>query len=354
MITKCRPPEILSEISFPLFEPQAPHPRVRPVFLCFHGCPGKCIYCAQNLQSGVQPEPLEAVYSRLHNSLQSAADHEATPFEIAFYGGTFTWLPAPWPQRFIALAQQFRDLGLISRIRCSTRPDALNAEQLLELKDLGLDCIELGVQSFSDRVLCLSRRNYTGDQAAKACELVRVMGLALGIQLLPGLPGHEPKAWLKDIQRTIGQHPALVRLYPCLVLKGTPLHRLWSSGAYQPWTLQETRRALSRGVFRLFRAGIPVTRIGLAPEPGLLDNVCAGPWHPALGSIIKSRILFAVLLFQALRLGPGPKRLFCPKNVQGQLYGQQGRYLNRLQRIGIQPENVHFQERTTFKLQLNN
>lgn len=340
-----------AEISFPPFEPRKAHSRIRPIFLPFHGCPGKCIYCAQNLQSGTRPASLEVLYSRLKESFQQAADRQAAPFEAAFYGGTFTCIPPPWPQRFIALAQEFRERGLISRIRCSTRPDALEERKLLELKALGLECIELGIQTFSDRVLSLSRRGYTGRQAVKGCELVLEKGLELGIQLLPGLPGHEPGIWLEDIRRTIARQPALVRIYPCLVLKGTPLHRRWSSGGYRPWTLQETRQALNRGVFRLYRAGIPAARIGLAPEPGLLENMCAGPWHPALGSVIKSRVLFAVLLFKAAKLGPGPKRLFCPQKHQGQLFGHQGQNLNRLQRIGIQPADIRYTEQEIFTIQ---
>ena len=332
-------------------EPTRDRPRIRPVFLPFQGCPGRCLYCSQALQTGTPPEPLELVYSRLKTSFQQAASARVPPFEVAFYGGTFTRIPWPWPRRFISLAQQFRTHGLITRIRCSTRPDELETGLLTELKSRGLDLVELGVQSFSDRALHLSRRGYTGAQAETGCERVLETGLELGVQLLPGLPGHDLSAWLEDIRRTAGIRPAQVRIYPCQVLRGTPLERLWARGAYRPWSLPETLQALQRGVFRLYRAGIPVTRIGLPPEPGFLDNRLAGPWHPALGSIIKSRILLARLQLQAIRLGPGPKRLICPQQAQGQIFGHRGDSIERLKSIGIQPGDILFTKQEDFRLQ---
>lgn len=337
-------------VCFPPLEPKRPKTRIWPVFLPFQGCPGKCIYCAQDLQTGTAQESLPASYAQLKAGLLQAAENNMVPCELGFFGGTFTALPSPWPEKFLSLARTYQKSGLITRIRCSTRPDGLDLDQLCGLKKYGLDLVELGVQSFSDQALLQSQRAYTQAEATRGCRLVHSSGLELGIQLLPGLPGHDQRAWLDDIQATIGLRPALVRIYPCLILKNTPLERLWRSGLYCPWSLEQTVAALSRGVFRLWRAGVPVTRIGLPQEAGLIRNLVAGPWHPALGSLVKSRILLASLVLPSLALGAGAKTITCPKRFQGEIFGYKGEYRTRLKNLGLRPTDVLFQNQDRFEL----
>ncbi|MFW6055643.1 MAG: elongator complex protein 3 [Thermodesulfobacteriota bacterium] len=336
------------EIRFSQLEPIRDRTRIWPVFLPFQGCPNRCLYCAQDAQTGAPAESLGQSFDRLEAGFRQAHSHGTPPFELGFYGGTFTRLPRDWTAKFIGLAARYRRLGLITRIRCSTRPDGLDRAGLSALKEEGLDLVELGVQSLSDRVLTLSMRSYSREEAEKGCRIVRESGLDLGIQLLPGLPGHKPRTWLRDIDRVIKLQPALVRIYPCLVVKGTGLEKQWQKGGYVPWSLEQTVASLGRGVFRLWRAGIPVTRIGLPPESGLVSNLAAGPWHPALGSLVKSRILLARLVFQALALGPGAKEVICPRRFQGEFFGHQGRHRARLARVGIPPGAVTFWDQDHF------
>ena len=75
-------------------------PRILPVFMPFAGCPHRCLFCAQDKQTGASPEPpggsaLRTLASLLHSlkAKRQAAQDTFRPVEIAFYGGTFTALP---------------------------------------------------------------------------------------------------------------------------------------------------------------------------------------------------------------------------------------------------------------------
>ena len=146
-------------------EPSASPKRIWPVFLPFHGCPGRCVYCAQETQTRTRSGSLSEHYARLERDLLQALDSQKPPLEIAFFGGTFTNLPGDWALRFVDLARSFRQAGLVTRIRCSTRPDSLVPGQLQDLRRTGLDMIELGVQSFSSQALRSCRRGYDADVA---------------------------------------------------------------------------------------------------------------------------------------------------------------------------------------------
>lgn len=190
------------------------------------------------------------------------------------------------------MADSLRRDGCITRFRCSTRPDRLDAALLARLRRHGCRTVELGIQSFSDTALQASERHYSGRQATEACRLVRDAGLALGVQLLPGMPGHQPEDFLADVRRALDLGADMLRFYPCLVLAGTELARRWQQGLYAPWPLPRTLSLLARGWLYARRAGVPVIRMGLAPEPGMEAALLAGPADRNLGGRVLGRALW--------------------------------------------------------------
>lgn len=316
---------------FPHPEPVRQRPRILPVFLPFAGCPHRCLFCDQKAQTGQAVRSLDAILDELARTLDGLERTGAPPREIAFYGGTFTALPQP--QRFLKLAGEYRRKGLITRVRCSTRPDAVSSESLAEFKALGLDMVELGVQSFDDRVLAESGRGYTGSVAQGSCELVRESGLALGVQLLPGLPGHRNGVLQADCELVASIRPDAARLYPCLVMEGTVLAEQWRSGDFQPWSLDRSIAELARGVATLWQAGVQVIRMGLAREPGM--KVLAGPEHPALGQMVRSLILFRHVRDKAETMNPAPVTLRYPAKYSGEIMGHKGELAERYAALGL-------------------
>ena len=268
--------------------------------------------------------------------------------EVAFYGGTFTALPPVWRTRFLEEAARRKTSGEVAAIRCSTRPDACPPALLRELAAQGLDMVELGVQTFDDAVLAAAGRGCAAQDVEDASRAVRDAGLGLGLQLLPGLPGHAPEMLDEDVRRSIRIAPDLVRLHPCLVLDGTPLAELWRSGCYLPWELDETVKTLGRAVLSLWRAEIPVTRIGLAPDPALEAAMLAGPRHPALGTMVR-----AWALFLDIRERLGSRRaaaLRAPQRLSGEFWGVRRGLAPEYQTLGLDAASVRFEDREDFQL----
>ena len=341
----------MKELTFPHPEPRADRPRIWPVFLPFQGCRNRCVFCAQAEQSGVRPQPLSAHFDQLEKALAAADRRGQGPFELGFFGGSFTGLPAPWPERFLELARSFRRSGLIGPIRCSTRPDMLGGSTLDRLRQSGLDLVEIGVQTFSEDVLQGSGRGYSAAQIWSSFHRVRQAGLGLGVQLLPGLPGHSGPEWRLDVATTVAAAPDVVRIYPCQVLQGTELARRWQRGDYSPWGLPDTVSRLARGVFALWRRGIRVIRMGLPPQPELTAGILAGPWHPSLGSMVRGRILRARVQAACFILGPGPKRLVCPAYSQGDIWGFQAENRPALASFGLSRGSIGFADTDHFRLE---
>lgn len=315
--------------------PRTPRSAIVPLFMPFSGCPTRCLFCSQEAQTGHGSawEDARLQMNRLQQSLRNGDQ----PVELAFYGGTFTGLPRDRLKECLEFANRLLNQGVITGFRCSTRPDFITAEVLEELCQAGCHLIELGVQSFSARALQQSRRGYTPGQIWEAARLIREAGLALGIQLLPGLPGSDREDFLRDVQHALLCQAHVLRFYPCLVLKDTGLARQWRAGQYEPWTLSQTLNQLAQGWNLARTQEVPVIRMGLAPEKNL--EVLAGPVHPALGS----RVLgLALYLFVRERLQRStPFSLALPRHCQGHFWGWQRELENSWLELGLRRVTFH-------------
>lgn len=330
-------------------EPKKNTTKILPVFLPFAGCPFKCIYCNQRIQTGVSLS-FDKAYNSLKSSLERLREKKDPPREVAFFGGTFTGLDKKIIKKFLMLVGEYKKKGVISQVRCSTRPDFINEELLLYIKKLGMDIVELGIQSFDEKVLNLSKRGYSSEIAKAASYLVKKLGLVLGIQLLPGLPGFSKEIWDRDIKDTISIGPDFVRIYPCIVLKGTVLEKKFKENQYLPLDLTRTVRLVAKGVLKLWRSNIPVIRMGLHSEPSILKNMVAGPYHPAFGTMVRSYILHKWLFVITGEKDGEIEKILVPQKYQGEFFGIKGGLRDKYKKIGINREKIGFHNKNYFAI----
>ena len=263
-----------------------------PIFIPHQGCPYICVFCNQTEITGAdRSADKERVEGALQTFLGSRPCEEWPPCrEAAFYGGTFTGLPL-WRQRFLlSLVQPWVDRGEIHSIRLSTHSLFVDTERLDLLKEFPVDTVELGIQSTDAKVLTLAGREGGMERVPAAVDLLRTYGFKLGLQLMQGLPGDTEETFQNSVDETLRLKPDFVRIYPALVIRNTALHDLYQEGNFVPWDLERTLESLKTAVLKFDRAGIPVIRIGLHPEPSLLNNFVAGPFHPSIRYLVNSRI----------------------------------------------------------------
>lgn len=266
-----------------------PRNRVIPIFVPHAGCPHRCVFCDQRRIAGVgTPLQPEAVGQAIEEGLRCSG----CGAEAAFYGGSFTAIPAVQQEALLSAVQPYLSAGQISSIRLSTRPDAIDTSVLRRLRYFGVKTVELGSQSMDDGVLRLCERGHNASDTVRAVSLLKESGFRVVLQMMPGLPGSNYASDLATAEQSLAFQPDGVRIYPTVVVRGTPLHALFLQGHYQPLSLD---RAVKRCavLFRMFHgAGIPVLRMGLQPSEELAQSVVAGPYHPAFGELVKSRILY--------------------------------------------------------------
>lgn len=299
--------------------------RILPVFVPHLGCPHACVFCDQRHITG-QLRPADA--DTVNTVIQKAAALPQTGAkrQLAFYGGSFTAIPLERQTLLLSAAKEALDRGEIDSIRLSTRPDAIDEEILERLRRFGVETIELGAQSLVDEVLRLSGRGHSSADVKRASELIKAEGFELILQMMTGLPGDTPGRCIETARRIITLKPDGVRIYPTVIVKDTELYELWKAGRYREHTVEDAVSICAKIVPLFEKAGIPVIRLGLNPTEELDRGAAvAGAYHPALGELVKSRIL----LEEARRLladtPPGASvRIGIAPQFLSQMIGQRG------------------------------
>lgn len=264
-----------------------------PVFVPDLGCPHRCVFCNQTRITGIDRVPTsKEVESQIAEYLKTIPKDLNITREVAFYGGSFTAVNQKLQRELLSPAYRCLADGSIDRIRVSTRPDAISEEILALLSGFGVDTVELGVQSMDDEVLHRSGRGHTSRDVIRAADLIKSWGMTLGVQMIVGLPGDTEAKDVNSALELIGLKPAMVRIYPCLVLKGTKLAEMYEKGEYTPLSIDEAVER-SRKLLLLFaKAEINVIRIGLQPSEqiNLEGEVIAGPYHSAFRELVETAL----------------------------------------------------------------
>lgn len=263
-----------------------------PIFVPHKGCPFNCIYCNQKNISGQHKEPTPGEVEKIIERYLSTVD-KRTEVEIGFFGGSFTGIEINYQLSLLKTAYKYFKSGMVQAIRLSTRPDLIDREIISYLLQYGVRTIEIGVQSLDDKVLQDSCRGHLSLDVYKACQIILDSGIDLGIQTMVGLPGDNRHKALETARKVVDIGPSAVRIYPTLVIKGTYLEVLYKQGKYVPLTLEEAVD-LCADLLDIYRTNnINVIRMGLQPTENITDgaDVIAGPFHPAFGQLVESRLM---------------------------------------------------------------
>ncbi len=268
-------------------------PFVIPVFLPQAGCPHQCAFCNQaTIADSANRDFDQAAFDALVERFITYQRREPDVTQLAFYGGNFLGLEADRMRRYLDWAAVYVQRGMVDSLRFSTRPDTISPASLALIQDDAIRTVELGVQSMDDRVLKKSQRGHQARETVRAVSLLKRASYEIGLQIMTGLPGDTRDSALATVEAVVDLAPAFVRIYPLLVLAGSPLAADYAAGRYQPSNLAESIDLVARMWLMLTAAGIRVIRMGLQDGPGLAnpDKVLAGPHHPAFGERVMGHI----------------------------------------------------------------
>jgi len=179
-------------------------------------CPTICPYCDFHVvrrYGGV----VEAFLERLAQEAQALFALHPGPLDTLYIGGG-----TPSFLRSHEIAALFRALPWNlegAEVTLEANPGTLNPERLQLLRELGVNRLSLGVQSFQDDVLKTLGRAHGRKGALRAVEMSLEAGFRTSIDLIMGLPRQN---LLADLEQAVALGVEHISAYTLQIEPGTP------------------------------------------------------------------------------------------------------------------------------------
>lgn len=268
-----------------------------------HKCPhGRCLYCPESdiappSYTGEEPAALRGRMFEYHPYVQcfnrlsqlKKIGHPIDKVELIIMGGTFPSRDLCYQEWFVSQClKAMCDFGLIlennaeyeidkalireyekdvlktyppndyvliddvqlanenSKVRCvgmtfETRPDFCKKEHINRMLNFGVTRVELGVQTLSDELYTKVKRGHSIADVIESNQLLRDSAIKVAMHMMPGLfvRQKEDLKMFKQLFSDENFKPDMLKIYPCLVTKGSELYDMWEEGIYSPYTDEE-------------------------------------------------------------------------------------------------------------------
>lgn len=249
-------------------------------------CATRCVYCDffSNTDTRYKEPYLRAIEKEME--LRGEYIDDDTLETIYLGGGTPSQLSGNDLERiFNAISRRF-SIAEGAEITLEANPDDIRPDYLSALRDLPINRISMGIQSFQPEDLRLLNRRHDREQAIRAVELCQAHGFTnLSIDLIYGLPGQTPEAWEENLRQAIRLGTPHLSAYHLTYEEGTALYKRLQAGQVEPVDEEVSVTLFHILTERMAEAGFQHYEISNFARPGFHARHNSAYWtgKPYLG-----------------------------------------------------------------------
>lgn len=255
---------------------------------------GGCIFCSEGGSGDFAAKHDVSVQAQVEAAKQrvSAKMSASGPYIAYFQSYTNTYAPLPYLEQ---LFSETISLPEICALSIGTRPDCLQDETVELLAQLNKKkpvWVELGLQTIHEKTTEFIRRGYKLPIFEDAFHRLKAAGLSVIVHVILGLPGESKEDILDTIRYLAslnheGKKIDGIKLQLLHVLKGTDLHDLYLSGAFETMELDEYLELVG-DCLKLLPQDIVIHRVsGDGPKSLLTAPLWSGNKRMVLNSMTK-------------------------------------------------------------------
>jgi oxygen-independent coproporphyrinogen-3 oxidase len=193
-------------------------------------CEMRCGFC--NLFTTIRPgqDLVQRTLDAIERQSRVVADcvQPKGVVQAAFGGGTPSYLNERELERLFGILTKHWKVDFSSiPVSFETSPGTVTPEKLALLRQLGVDRLSMGVQSFVAEDLAALKRPQNTEQVLQACQWIKEAGFPIfNIDLIYGNQDQSAASWQLCLERAVAWLPQELYLYPLYVGKLTNLDRL--------------------------------------------------------------------------------------------------------------------------------
>lgn len=192
-------------------------------------CKHKCPYCDFYSVTGL--DHIASFVASLQHEIALRAVPEMAVNTVYFGGGTPSLLPPNAVGDLLAAVKTHFHLRANAEITLEANPGAVSGAELVRLREVGVNRLNIGVQSFQDDALRFLGRIHNRAEAIAVIDQARLAGFDnLGLDLIYGLPGQTVSDWEDDLEQAFTYRPEHLSCYILTFESGTPMTRDLQAG----------------------------------------------------------------------------------------------------------------------------
>ncbi len=195
-------------------------------------CDHKCIYC--DFYSIITSDNIGSFLKYLKNEITYCAGDYSTGRElisIYFGGGTPSLME---PEYLLQVIQTVKDNFIVAtdaEITMETNPGTVSLQKLKMFRDIGINRISIGIQSFDNKDLKFLTRIHNSGTAIQTVHDASEAGFEnIGLDLIFNLLGQTKKKWKKNLEQAIKLPIKHISTYSLILERGTILNKMVLDG----------------------------------------------------------------------------------------------------------------------------
>ncbi|MCA0402840.1 MAG: radical SAM family heme chaperone HemW [Proteobacteria bacterium] len=198
------------------------------IYIHIPWCIRKCPYCDFNSHKSPDTLPEDAYVDALINDFRhDLAIYSAREIETIFIGGgTPSLFSAEAYNKLFNELKKMVSFAKDIEITLEANPGTVEQGRFNDYRQLGINRLSLGIQSFNPVHLKALGRIHDAKQAHKAIEAARLAGFDnLNIDLMHGLPNQTIEQGLEDLQKAFAHQPEHLSWYQLTIEPNTIFYK---------------------------------------------------------------------------------------------------------------------------------
>ena len=201
-------------------------------------------------------------------------------------GGTPSVLAVELVTELVNGLHELFDLSRLEEFTIEVNPDDVSPKYITALRELGINRVSMGVQSFNDNELRAINRRHSSQQAIEAVRAIQDAGIDnVSIDLIYGLPGQSLDSWKNNVEQAISLNVRHISAYCLSYERGTRLWVMREQGKVQEASDELCVAMHNTLVSKLRQAGFEHYEISNFAKPGYRSKHNSSYWNftPYLG-----------------------------------------------------------------------
>lgn len=242
-------------------------------------CKQACHYCDFHFSTQLDKkhELVEALVTEIDLQRNYLEGEPITT--IYFGGGTPSLLGTLQLEKIIKQIRATFPVVASPELTLEANPDDLSLEKLNELKQVGVNRLSVGIQSFDNSVLRFLNRAHSSDEARRSVENARRTGIDnISIDLIYAIPGQSQEQWVKNVQTAIELDANHISSYSLTIEEKTVFGNWSKAGKFTPVVDDVAAGQLEILVDILARAGYHQYEVSNFAKPGFESQHNSSYW----------------------------------------------------------------------------